>query len=367
MRGLTVGLGISPARRSAASVSLPPVPTNTVAPVVSGTALMGYTLSTTDGTWTNTPTSYTYQWTRAGADISGATANTYAVTIADEGEAIRCKVTAINAGGSSTPATSNAVEQWIPTDAATAPQAWARARKTSNLTLTGSSVDSWVIDGSIGGTLSQSTAASKPTYSATGFASRPGITFDGTDDSLDATVSLNYLRLVTGATIAMAARTTTTVGTRRAITVSTASDVVTRMGIRLGGGVIQIIGAGGTDGAAFTSYNVGVPPTTDAVYVGIINHATSTAVGSINGTASTPGAFTSSGATSDTASARRRLGQAINGAADFWSGAIAEYLIFPAALSTSDRQKLEGYLAWANNTVSALDGSHPYKSVAPTP
>lgn len=39
-------------------------PVNTVAPVVSGTALTGQTLSVTNGTWVNTPTSYSYQWQR---------------------------------------------------------------------------------------------------------------------------------------------------------------------------------------------------------------------------------------------------------------------------------------------------------------
>jgi hypothetical protein len=49
-----------------ATVTLP-VPSNTVAPVVSGTANIGNTLTTTTGTWTNTPSSYTYQWQRDNA------------------------------------------------------------------------------------------------------------------------------------------------------------------------------------------------------------------------------------------------------------------------------------------------------------
>ena len=74
-------------------------PVNTVAPVVSGTATVGQILSTTDGTWTGSP-SITYQWQRAGSNISLATNNTYTLVNADAGNAIRCVVTATNIGGS---------------------------------------------------------------------------------------------------------------------------------------------------------------------------------------------------------------------------------------------------------------------------
>jgi hypothetical protein len=45
-------------------------PLSTIAPVVSGTATVGQTLSTTNGTWTGTPTIvFTYQWQRNGVNI----------------------------------------------------------------------------------------------------------------------------------------------------------------------------------------------------------------------------------------------------------------------------------------------------------
>jgi hypothetical protein len=57
------------------SFTAPPV--NTVAPAVSGTATVGQTLSSTTGTWTGLPTpTFTYQWQRAGSNISGATSST---------------------------------------------------------------------------------------------------------------------------------------------------------------------------------------------------------------------------------------------------------------------------------------------------
>jgi hypothetical protein len=60
------------------------------------------------GTWTNSPSSYEYQWMRAGSPISGATSIIYSIVETDMGELISCQVVAINAGGSSAPAESSA-------------------------------------------------------------------------------------------------------------------------------------------------------------------------------------------------------------------------------------------------------------------
>ena len=83
------------------------VPGNTAVPVVTPhTAASGTTLSTTNGTWTNTPTSFTYIWqtvdpiTLAGTNIGGATAATFDLTDAQTGLLVRSKVTAVNAAGS---------------------------------------------------------------------------------------------------------------------------------------------------------------------------------------------------------------------------------------------------------------------------
>jgi hypothetical protein len=85
----------------------PTAPTNSAAPVVSGTTLTGSTLSTTNGTWTGSPSSYTYQWKRASAasgsysNISSATNNTYVLTDADIDKYIKVSVIATNSIGAS--------------------------------------------------------------------------------------------------------------------------------------------------------------------------------------------------------------------------------------------------------------------------
>ena len=83
-------------------------PVNTVSPSISGTTTLGSVLTTTNGTWNNSPTSYTYQWNRNFSPIPSATSSTYTLVLADSASAITCVVTATNASGS-TPDTSNII------------------------------------------------------------------------------------------------------------------------------------------------------------------------------------------------------------------------------------------------------------------
>jgi hypothetical protein len=95
-----------------------PESVNTVAPGVTGTEIVGSTLTCSSGTWglpspysagTNGTITYSYQWTRSNdgvgtgeANISGATSATYTLVSADVGKYLRCLVAATNDGGTST-------------------------------------------------------------------------------------------------------------------------------------------------------------------------------------------------------------------------------------------------------------------------
>ena len=80
-------------------------PVNSSVPVVAGTNRAGISLTSTNGSWTNSPTSYTYQWmssaTSGGTytNISGATASTYELAASDVGRYIRLSVVANNGSG----------------------------------------------------------------------------------------------------------------------------------------------------------------------------------------------------------------------------------------------------------------------------
>jgi hypothetical protein len=85
-------------------------PLNLTAPTVAGT----YEFTSNNGTWTGSPTSYSYQWqlstngTSGWANISGATSSTYTGLEADEGKYVRIGVVATNSNGPSTVAYSAA-------------------------------------------------------------------------------------------------------------------------------------------------------------------------------------------------------------------------------------------------------------------
>jgi hypothetical protein len=84
-------------------------PANTVAPAVTGNPQVGQTLSTTDGTWTGSPSpTFTYQWKDGSGNIGGATSNTYVVGSGEATKSIHCTVTGTNTNGSAS-ADSNTV------------------------------------------------------------------------------------------------------------------------------------------------------------------------------------------------------------------------------------------------------------------
>ena len=87
-------------------------PVNTTPPTISGTPTAGNTLIASTGSWTNSPTSFGYQWQRC--DSSGGScsatpviSSTYALTSGDVASTIRVSVAASNGSGS-TSATSAA-------------------------------------------------------------------------------------------------------------------------------------------------------------------------------------------------------------------------------------------------------------------
>ena len=97
--------GSAAASSAPTSVVAPLPPSNTAAPVVTGSTAPGQTLSTSNGSWTGNPTSYVYSWQDCNssggscASISGATSNSYTLQASDVGSTIRSVVTATNSGG----------------------------------------------------------------------------------------------------------------------------------------------------------------------------------------------------------------------------------------------------------------------------
>jgi hypothetical protein len=81
-------------------------PANTSKPTISGTAKAGETLTASSGSWSNSPTSFSYRWQRCNSsgsscsNISGAANQTYLVQKGDVDRRLRVSVTASNSDGS---------------------------------------------------------------------------------------------------------------------------------------------------------------------------------------------------------------------------------------------------------------------------
>src|ERR1700752_4949470 len=98
----------------------PPPPANTAPPVVTGATFVGDQLATTTGSWSNSPTSFSYQWWQCASTCStipGATQSTFTLTSAQARDTIESEVTASNAGGSASAFSTPSPAVVVPTPA----------------------------------------------------------------------------------------------------------------------------------------------------------------------------------------------------------------------------------------------------------
>jgi hypothetical protein len=93
-------------------VTITTLATSVTPPTIGGTATQGQTLTEAHGTWTGSPTGYSYQWEDCDSlgnncqAIAGATNQTYTLTGQDVGHTVRVQERGATSGGSSNPATS---------------------------------------------------------------------------------------------------------------------------------------------------------------------------------------------------------------------------------------------------------------------
>jgi hypothetical protein len=84
---------------------LPAPPMNTARPVIAGSTAQGQVLGASSGSWTESPSSYTYRWQDCNimgegcTNVDGATASRYTLGSGDVGHTLRVTVTATNSGG----------------------------------------------------------------------------------------------------------------------------------------------------------------------------------------------------------------------------------------------------------------------------
>jgi hypothetical protein len=265
---------------------------------------------------------------------------------------------------------------WTPSQISTA--LWLDAADASTIVLNGSTVSQWNDKSGNGRNFAQATAANQPTYSATVLGGQPALTFDGASDFMSAGDTLDVG--TTNLTIMTVVKYATNNQSGAIVGKSLSGPGAGRFSLyrALSGGNFGV----GTQYATF----FGRPDVSAGAFTQAVDASTSTKIfgGEWNRTASGYTKVWENGTnTASVAYAGDSLN--LNNTNELWIGAyqgtsgtvpptansymngqIAEIVIAQSSLSTDNRQKLEGYLAWKWGLQANLPAGHPYKNSPPT-
>jgi len=241
-----------------------------------------------------------------------------------------------------TPASLSAVKAWWSAD----------DHGTANMTDDGGGlISSW--KDRIGGLALTAATTARPTWGATAFnGAKAGLTFDGSANNLTGTTLTGLpVAAVAGAVWSVGEVTTAVTATVQSIAAYGSGAALRRLGVHTSG-VLKATGDTAeclqttplANGAAF-------------FFEGIFD---ANVTSYWNGVGATPVANSL-----NTATTRIRIGATTGtSATQFFGGAVRHYLI-TTALSTLQRQQLEGWLAWDSGLQSLLPAGHPYLSGPP--
>lgn len=101
--------GYAKAVRTSAAIAVTPGTLTSAVPTITGSAVVGSTLTANPGTWNPPGIDLTYQWKRDGAAVPGATAATYLLRSADLGRSVTVSVTGEKNGYTTATRTSSPV------------------------------------------------------------------------------------------------------------------------------------------------------------------------------------------------------------------------------------------------------------------
>ncbi len=236
---------------------------------------------------------------------------------------------------------------WTPSQISTA--LWLDAADASTITLNGSTVSQWNDKSGNGRNVSQPTASAQPTSN---------------------TRTLNGLNVL-DFNVDIIGRSTpfVTINTPWLVYSVITFDNFTGNPVYIGLQGAQTTHMGWSNGGNIQFYNnstgvVGlsnvVITTNTPAFVGV-QYDTTNLTGLYNGAAQGSPAVT---IPADTA--LFNIGSHASGASNYFDGAIGEIVFIQSTVSLSNRQKLEGYLAWKWGLQANLPVGHPYKNSPPT-
>ena len=269
---------------------------------------------------------------------------------------------------------------WTPADLGADLKLWLDADDASTITLNGSTVSQWDDKSGNNFNFANATASGQPAYLATGLNGKPSLRTDGADTLFSGTTSLG--RNVSGLTSAIVGvhpvaasfsvnacdffiSAASQSSTRFALLVSPSGQTADRYSIagrRLDADTYA--GVPSSTSAVTNAGNPWIRIGQRAYSAGVANHWTNGTQDLTNGLVGTQG----SGNTSDTASLRSNLftNNAVGSGGAPANSQLSEIVVTHSTMTTTDRQKLEGYLAWKWGLEGDLPLGHPYKSAPPT-
>jgi hypothetical protein len=259
---------------------------------------------------------------------------------------------------------------WNPSMISTA--LWLDAADASTVTTVSGNVSQWNDKSGNNRNASQSTSDNRPTYSATGFNSKPGAVFNGSSQLLEITNALSLTRNIGSISFFFAAHTSGLTGSNQALM---AFSIGTSFPDRVSCAYLQDtklrIGGRRLDADSFAvASSSGSWNTSPAVLCFQWEFAAAKASIFYNGANGDPLEATlhTAGNTSDTDSqVIPKIGAVAAGTGNFFNGPIAEIVITTSTITTNTRQRIEGYLAHKWGLTANLPSDHPYKTVGPTP
>jgi len=222
---------------------------------------------------------------------------------------------------------------WTPSNTTVA--AWYDAADAGTVLISGTAVTNWLDKSGNGYHSSQASSNPRPQYQSSVLNGLPVVMFDGTDDVLP----------ITG-----------TFSMQNVFIVLNANDGATFTNWRWPFG-----GWTASNNKFVAAY---ANPTTTQLYSGGTAYLNGTTAGSAYVNFDPLSSYKIFGSMLTATSGARADWKIGNGDA-FWKGGIAEIVVTSGTITTGDRQKVEGYLAWKWGLQANLPANHPYKSEQP--
>jgi hypothetical protein len=240
---------------------------------------------------------------------------------------------------------------------------WLDASVTSSLTFNGDTVSEWRDLSGSGRHFSQATAGSQPDGNSRTQNGLRVLDFDGNDFLTGNSATLNLTRNVSGLTVFAVVKEDVIASNVTLFFASTGGGL-TRLSVR-NFGTQKTAGGRRLDADSFASTGDNLRTTNPLVSSVVADYANADLFLYESGTLTASNtSFQTAGTTSDTDSTGVSIAGNLAGAEGL-NGFFSEVVVYQRALPTTERQKIEGYLAWKWGLQSQLPYDHPYAASFP--